>query len=244
MSAPASPPLLEIAANSLESALAAQAGGADRIELCENLGEGGCTPSYGTLALARERLRIPLYVLIRPRGGDFVYSPVEWEVMQRDVALCVQLGCDGVVIGALTAQGHVDWDGCSRLVEAAGSLGVTFHRAYDCVVDPATALEQIVGLGCERILTSGAHDDALQGAAAIAASVARAQDRISIMAGAGITPQTLPDIARLSGVREFHASAKTLLPGVSPATAPQGLPPAYWRSSAEQVRRLRASLPD
>lgn len=235
--------LLEVAANSLESALAAQEGGADRIELCENLGEGGCTPSYGTLALARDRLRIPLYVLIRPRGGDFVYSPTEWEVMQRDIELCVQLGCDGVVIGGLTAQGQVDWDGCSRLVAAAGGLGVTFHRAYDCVVDPGTALEQIVGLGCERILTSGAHDDALQGAAAIADSVARARGRLSIMAGAGVTPQTLPAIASRSGAHEFHASAKTLMPGISPASAPQGLSPAYWRSSAALVRQLRASLP-
>lgn len=146
---------LEIAANALESALAAQAGGADRVELCENLGEGGCTPSYGTLTLARERLSIPLYVLIRPRGGDFVYSPAEWEAMRRDVALCVRLGCDGVVIGALTAGGEIDSEGCASLVAAAGPLGVTFHRAFDSVRDPRRALEQIIALGCERVLTSG-----------------------------------------------------------------------------------------
>lgn len=233
---------LEIAANSLESALAAQEGGADRIELCENLGEGGATPSYGTLALARDRLQIPLYVLIRPRGGDFVYSPAEWDVMQRDVELCVQLGCDGVVIGALTPRGEVEWAGCSGLIAAAGTLGVTFHRAFDCVLDPAAALEQVVGLGCERILTSGGRDDALQGADSIAEMAVQAAGRLSLMAGAGLTPDNLAEVAQRTGVREFHASAKALMPGIAPVKAPQGLPPGYWRSSAQQVRRLRASL--
>jgi len=234
-------PLLEIAANSLESALAAQAGGADRVELCENLGEGGATPSFGTLALARERLRIPLYVLIRPRGGDFVYSPDEWEVMCRDVELCARLGCDGVVIGALDAEGNVDMAGCRVLAEAAGTMGITFHRAFDCVADRAGALEDVVALGCERILTSGGADDALRGAATIASDIARADGRLAVMAGAGLTVENIADAVRATGAREFHASAKVLMRGEG-RNGPSGLAKAYWRSSGALVRQFRHRL--
>jgi hypothetical protein len=147
--------LLEIAANSVESALAAQAGGADRVELCANLGEGGTTPSFGSIAFARDRLRIPLHVLVRARAGDFTCSPAELEAMRRDVEACVRLGCDGVVIGLLDIAGHVDLAGCRVLIEAAGGLDVTFHRAFDVVADRTTAMERIIGLGCSRILSSG-----------------------------------------------------------------------------------------
>ncbi|WDS38079.1 copper homeostasis protein CutC [Pseudoxanthomonas sp.] len=232
---------LEIAASSLESALAAQVGGADRVELCENLGEGGTTPSYGTLAVARDRLRIPLYVLIRPRGGDFVYSPAEWEVMRRDVELCVRLGCDGVVLGALDARGLVDVAGCTGLIQTAGPLGVTFHRAFDCVADPVGALEAVIGLGCERLLTSGQRDSAPAGAAAITGFVAQSAGRLAVMAGAGITPDTLEALAERAGVSEFHASAKLRLPGVG-GPAPTGLEPGFWRTDADMVRQLRERL--
>ncbi|RZZ86804.1 copper homeostasis protein CutC [Pseudoxanthomonas winnipegensis] len=232
---------LEIAANALESALAAQAGGADRVELCENLGEGGCTPSYGTLALARERLSIPLYVLVRPRGGDFVYSPAEWEVMRRDVALCVRLGCDGVVIGALTAGGEIDTEVCASLVAAAGPLGVTFHRAFDSVRDPQHALEQIIALGCERVLTSGQAAGAPQGAAAIAAARAQAAGRLSVMAGAGLAVDNVAELVRRTGVGEVHASAKAFQAGQGSSDLP-GLEGGYWRTDADQVRALRARL--
>lgn len=233
--------LLEIAANSLASALAAQAGGADRVELCENLGEGGTTPSYGTLALARERLRIPLYVLIRPRGGDFVYSPGEWDVMRRDVELCARMGCDGVVIGALDAAGNVDVAGCRLLVDAAGTMGITFHRAFDCVADRAGALEDVVALGCERLLTSGGADDALRGAATIATDIARADGRVALMAGAGLAAGNIAEVVRASGAREFHASAKVLLPGQG-RDGPAGLGKAHWRSDSARVRQLRQQL--
>lgn len=238
---PSSRLLLEIAANSLESALAAQAGGADRVELCGNLGEGGTTPSFGTLALARERLRIPLYVLIRPRGGDFVYSPDEWEVMRRDVELCARLGCDGVVIGALDAAGNVDRAGCRGLVDAAGAMGITFHRAFDCVADRAGALEDVVALGCERILTSGGADDALRGAATIAGDIARADGRLAVMAGAGLTTDNIAAAARATGAREFHASAKALVQGEG-RDGPSGLAKSYWRSSSALVRQFRQRL--
>lgn len=233
--------LLEIAANSLPSALAAQAGGADRIELCENLGEGGCTPSYGTLVFARERLHIPLYVLIRPRGGDFVYAPEEWALMQRDVELCVKLGCDGVVIGGLTPQGEIDVENCQRLVAAAGALGVAFHRAFDCVADRATALEQVVALGCERILTSGAANTALLGAATIATDIAHARGRLTLLAGAGICADNLQAVVTTSGAREFHASAKVLLAGEG-RDGPAGLSRSHWRTDAGLVRQLRQQL--
>jgi copper homeostasis protein len=231
---------LEIAANSLASALAAQEGGADRVELCENLGEGGCTPSSGTIAMAREKLTIPLYVLIRPRAGDFVYAEWEREVMLRDIEGCVRLGVDGVAVGALDADGDVDVGLCRELISAAGRLGVTFHRAFDVSRDPLLALERIIGLGCERVLTSGAAADALSGAANIAAYVRAAGSRISIMAGAGVAPGNIAELKR-TGAREFHASAKALRRG-SQRRELTGLSAGWLQSDAGQVRALGQAL--
>lgn len=233
--------LLEIAANSLESALAAQAGGADRVELCANLGEGGTTPSFGTIAAARDGLRIPLYVLVRARAGDFTYSPAELDAMRRDVEACVRLGCDGVVIGALDEEGRVDMPACRALIEVAGTMGITFHRAFDCVADRGAALEDVVALGCERILTSGGADDALQGATTIAADIARADGRLSLMAGAGLAAANIAEVARLTGARELHASAKLFDPGRG-GDGPAGLARGHWRSDAATVRALRRAL--
>lgn len=204
--------VLEIAANSHLSALAAQAGGADRIELCENLGEGGTTPSYGTLAMTRDKLSIPIFVLIRPRAGDFLYDARETEVMLHDIAACRQLGCDGVVIGALDSAGTIDLPLCRELVAAASGMQVTFHRAFDAVRDPVQALESIIALGCHRVLTSGAQADAVQGAAAIAGFVRQAADRLSILAGAGLTPGNVSGLIEATGVTEVHASAKARRP--------------------------------
>ncbi|PWK92825.1 copper homeostasis protein CutC [Fulvimonas soli] len=202
--------LLEVAAGSLASALAAQEGGADRVELCGSLAGGGVTPSYGLIAAARERLRIPLYVLVRPRAGDFLYDDAELDAMCRDVEACARLGCDGVAIGALDADGEVDQARCRALVAAAGKLGVTFHRAFDAARHPSRALEEIVALGCERVLTSGGRADALEGAPAIAALAAQAAGRIRVMAGAGIRPDNLAAVAARSHADEFHASARAL----------------------------------
>jgi copper homeostasis protein len=203
--------ILEIAANSVASALAAQEGGADRVELCTALELGGLTPSHAQIALARERLRIPLYVLIRPRAGDFLYSELECEAMQRDIETCAALGCDGVVLGVLDADGNVDVPRCRALIAAAGTLGVTFHRAFDLSRDPARALENIVALGCERVLTSGARASAVEGAALIRDLVAQADGRLAVMPGAGITAQNIATLAAATGAREFHASAKRQL---------------------------------
>ena len=204
-------PLLEVAANSVASALAAQEAGAGRIELCASLGEGGLTPSYATIALARERVTIPLYVLIRPRTGDFLYGEIELETMRRDVDACVRLGCDGVVIGALDADGNVALSAYRELIDAAGSLGVTFHRAFDLARDPRQALEDAIALGCERILTSGQRATATEGAALIRALIQQAAGRIVVMPGAGIDAGNIAALRDATGAHEFHASAKRQL---------------------------------
>jgi copper homeostasis protein len=187
---------LEIASNSLASALAAQAGGADRIELFDNLAEGGTTPSFASIAIARERLSIPLFVLVRPRPGDFHYDALETELMLRDIAQCRALGCDGVVIGALDVQGGIDLALCRELVQAAGPLQVTFHRAFDAARDLPAALEQVIGLGCQRVLTSGGQVSAEAGADVLAGLVTQAAGRITVMAGAGLAPGNIATVAR------------------------------------------------
>jgi len=236
--------LLEIAAGSLASALAAQQGGADRIELCENLGEGGTTPSHGTLSMVRDRLRIPVYVLIRPRGGDFLYDEAECELMRRDVEHCARLGCDGVVIGALTADGDVDIAACRELMGAAQGMGVTFHRAFDASRDRAQSLRDIVALGCERVLTSGGAGDALAGAGGIAESVRLAESRLRVMAGAGIDAGNVADIARRTGTREFHASARSLRRSAMRHRnfGLTGLDPDRMQTDPDKVRALAAAL--
>jgi len=205
-------PLLEVAANSVASALAAQDGGAGRVELCASLGEGGVTPSYATIALARERLLIPLYVLIRPRAGDFLYNDLELETTRRDIEACARLGCDGVVIGALDADGNVALGVCRELIHAARGLGVTFHRAFDLARDPALALEDVIALGCERVLTSGQRATAAEGTAQIRALIGYAGKRIVVMPGAGVDSTNVVALRNATGATEFHASAKRVLP--------------------------------
>lgn len=238
------PRVLEISANNVGSALAAQAGGADRVELCENLGEGGTTPSYGSIAVARDRLRIALYVLIRPRGGDFLYDGHERDAMRADVENCVRLGCDGVVIGALDADGEVDAGVCGELIAAAGSLGVTFHRAFDAARDQGRALEAAIALGCERILTSGGAGDAWTGAQRIAELGEQAGGRIVLMAGAGVNEHNIAALAQRARVNELHASAKAPRPSAmgyrNPALA--GLSPDWSQSDAHRVRALAQAL--
>ncbi|AIF48337.1 copper homeostasis protein CutC [Dyella japonica] len=200
--------LLEVAANSLASALAAQAGGADRVELCTGLELGGLTPSAALIAQVRERLSIPVYVLIRPRAGDFLYGEDELITMQRDIETCLSLGCDGVVFGVLDADGRVDVPRCRPLLEAAGGMGVTFHRAFDMTRDLSQALEDVVALGAERVLTSGGGVSATAGAMVIRQLVAQAAGRIVVMPGAGINAANVVDLARNTHATEFHASAK------------------------------------
>lgn len=235
---------LEIAANSLASALAAQAGGATRVELCSGLELGGLTPSPAIVAMVREQLRIPLYVLIRPRAGDFLYNDAECEAMRRDIEYCVAQGCDGVVIGVLDAQGQVDTARCQPLVAAAGKRGVTFHRAFDMCREPARALEDIIALGCERVLTSGAQASALEGAALIRACAEQAAGRIAIMPGAGVTSSNIAALAKATGAHEFHASAKRAWPSAM-QWQPEGLRDMQggeWRTDVDEVRALSTAL--
>ncbi|RCS30812.1 copper homeostasis protein CutC [Rhodanobacter denitrificans] len=236
--------ILEIAANSVASALAAEQGGADRVELCTALELGGLTPSHAQIALARDRLRIPLYVLIRPRAGDFLYGDLECETMQRDIEACAALGCDGVVLGVLDAEGNVDTPRCRALIAAAGKLGVTFHRAFDMSRDPVRALEDIIALGCERVLTSGAQASAVEGAALIRELVVQAGGRLAVMPGAGITAQNIAALAAATGAREFHASAKRGLPSGMRhrRPVPDDMQAGELRSDAEQVRAVATAL--
>lgn len=238
-----SAPVLEVAANSVASACAAQAGGAARVELCAALELGGLTPSHGMIALARERLDIAVYVLIRPRGGDFVYHDSEIDTMRRDIEACAALGCDGVVIGALDRHAAVDLAACRALVDAAGAMGVTFHRAFDLTVDPATALEAVVALGCERILSSGGKPDAMQGAEQLRRLVTQAGRRLAVMPGAGVRAGNIAALAHHTGAREFHASAKRAHPTRSTVpTAFADMAAGETRTDSEEVRAMVEAL--
>ena len=199
---------LEVIGFNIESCILAQAAGANRIELCDNPGEGGTTPSYGFIKAAREILHIDLYPIIRPRGGDFFYSVAEFEVMKTDVQICKELGCDGVVIGILNSDGTVDKQRCKELVALAYPLGVTFHRAFDRVQNASQALEDIIEIGCERILTSGLVPAALDGAETLAALIKQADERIIIMPGSGVRSDNIIELAQKTGAVEFHTSAR------------------------------------
>lgn len=200
----------ENCANSVESCLEAQRAGIDRVELCAGIPEGGTTPSYGDILVARKLLTTTkLHVIIRPRGGDFLYSDVEKEIMLEDVRMARRLGVDGVVFGALTALGDVDMEFMQRLMAEAEGLSVTFHRAFDVCRDPFLALEQIIELGCHRILTSGQMPKAEEGVELLRELVERAGERIIIMPGCGVNASNIAYIAAATGAREFHFSGRS-----------------------------------
>lgn len=199
---------LEICANSVASCVEAQKAGAYRVELCAAIPEGGTTPSYGDIAVARELLDIKLNVIIRPRGGDFLYSALEQKIMLKDIGMARQLGVDGVVIGCLSADGEVDMEHNREMIEAAGEMSVTFHRAFDMSRNPIDSLEKIISLGCHRILTSGQQPTAAQGIPLLKELVQQAGDRIIIMPGSGINMHNISTIARETGATEFHLSAR------------------------------------
>ncbi|CAN5559588.1 copper homeostasis protein CutC [soil metagenome] len=198
----------EICIDSVEGAIAAQQGGAQRVELCANLLEGGTTPSAGTIALARQQINIGLQVIIRPRGGDFCYSDLEFSVMQYDIVQAKQLGANGIVIGLLQPDGAIDKTRTAQLVAIARPLNVTFHRAFDMAHDPQQALEDLIDLGIDRVLTSGQEDSALEGLDLITALVQQAKQRIIVMPGGGVTERNLKKIVTQSGVREIHMTAR------------------------------------
>lgn len=199
--------IIEICVNSVESAIEAQKGGADRVELCDNLFEGGTTPSFGSIEIARKSLTIGLQVIIRPRGGDFLYSDLEFEIMKRDIEKCKEIGVDGVVIGFLTENGEIDKSRTKELVELARPLSVTFHRAFDVCRNPFEALEDLIELGVDRILTSGQEPTAFEGLETIKKLQEAAQNRIIILACGSLNKRNLPRFLDQTNIREVHLTA-------------------------------------
>lgn len=204
---------VEVCANGVESCIAAQQGGADRVELCAGIPEGGTTPSYGEIKVARRVLTTTrLHVIIRPRGGDFLYTDLEMERMAADIAVCRQLGVDGVVFGCLKADGTIDVEKNRYLLECARGMSVTCHRAFDRTCDAQQALETVIDLGFDRILTSGQQPRAIQGVDLLQRLNRQAAGRIILMAGSGVTEDNIRDIRQATGLNEFHFSGRESQP--------------------------------
>ena len=210
---------IEICCSSLEEVLQAERAGAYRVELCSAIALGGLTPSYGVISSVVESVKtIKVNVLIRVREGGFCYNEEEIDAMCRDIEFCRKAGVDGVVIGALTAQGDIDMKACGKMIEAAQGMSITFHRAFDVCSDCEKALEDIISLGCDRLLTSGMGQDADQGAKHIAELVEQAKGRIIIMPGAGIRPNNIAWIEEMTAATEFHSTAAANIPDQAFAT--------------------------
>ncbi len=204
---------VEICVDSVASAIAAERGGAVRVELCSGLVEGGLTPSAGLIEMTRAAVSLGVHVLIRPRGGDFCYDAPEFDVMRRDIALAKQFGANGVVFGILDPNGNIDVGRTRQLVALARPLEVTFHRAFDMTADLSRALEDLCVAGVDRVLTSGAEQTAWEGRVAIARLVMQAQGRIAIMAGSGVKPENARALVEETGVRDIHAGLRSAVAG-------------------------------
>jgi copper homeostasis protein len=220
--------LLEISVEALEAALAAERGGADRLEFCGHLSLGGVTPSADLVSAVRAQVCVPIFVMIRPRAGDFVYSGAEFAEMKCSIGRAKESGVDGVVLGILTKGHRVDVERTRELVELAKPLAVTFHRAFDEAADLRQALEEVIQSGAQRILTSGGAKSAPEGAAILAELVAAAGDRVVIVPGAGINASNVLHVARQMGAREFHSGLSTVLPYAG----------GNYKKFEEEVRKL------
>ncbi|MCU0362431.1 MAG: copper homeostasis protein CutC [Bacteroidales bacterium] len=201
-------PLLEICVDSIDSAIIAQEAGADRIELCAGLPEGGTTPSYGTIVSVRNNLSISVNVIIRPRSGDFLYSDIEYDIMRREIDMCGELGANGIVIGILRAGGTIDIDRTAHLVEFAKPLPVTFHRAFDMCSDPHQGLEDVIASGAARLLTSGQKNSAPEGSELIGKLVSESGGRIIVMPGGGLNISNIASVAAQTKAWEFHLTGR------------------------------------
>jgi copper homeostasis protein len=202
---------LEICVDNVESAIDAQNAGADRVELCDNLLEGGTTPGYGTIVSARNNLNIGLNIMIRPRGGDFLYSDLEYDVMRRDIDICGECGADGIVLGILRSDGTIDVERTANLIELAHPMSATFHRAFDMCSDPLQGLEDVITTGADRLLTSGQKNSAEEGAEMIYQLIGQASGRIIIMPGSGIRESNISSIAKITGAKEFHLTGRRVI---------------------------------
>lgn len=238
--------IIEIATTDFTTTKSAVEGGADRIELCAALTEGGTTPSYGTIKRCRESFNVSLFPIIRSRSGDFLYSDDEFQIMMDEVKLCKQLACDGVVIGLLHADGTIDKERTAKLVELAYPLEVTFHRAFDRCKDPFAALEQLIEIGCQRILTSGQQPAAPQGVELLAQLIKTADERITIMPGSGVRKENIRELAEKTGAVEFHSSlrskSRSQMDFVHPAFAKSEESYSNPAIDPEEVRALRQAL--
>jgi copper homeostasis protein len=202
---------LEICVDTIESAINAQTAGADRIELCNNLMEGGTTPGLGTITSARNNLSIGLNVIIRPRGGDFLYTDPEYDIMRRDIEICGENGVDGIVLGILRSDGTIDVERTAKLIEFAHPMTVTFHRAFDMCSDPLQGLEDVIATGAAKLLTSGQKDKAQDGVEMIRRLVKQAGNKIIVMPGSGISDSNIASIARTTSAKEFHLTARKII---------------------------------
>jgi copper homeostasis protein len=235
--------LLEICVFNTATAIAAEKAGADRIELCENYANGGTTPSYGYLKTVREQISIPVFPMIRPRGGDYFHSADEIEVIRKDILLCKELGFEGVVFGLLNQDGTIDRENTARLTEAAYPLEVTFHRAFDRCKDPLEALETIIDCGCNRILTSGQEPKVTEGLALVKQLVELANDRIIIMPGSGLNSSNVASIISTAGVSEVHTSARIRIPSTT-LYRNEKMPEDFDLDfvDAEEIRKIKAQF--
>lgn len=231
--------ILEICAFNIQSCLIAQRAGASRVELCDNPVEGGTTPSFGAIKRVREKLHIKLYPIIRPRAGHYCYDEDEFEIMRRDIQLCKDLGCDGISVGIGTLDGEIDTERMKRIVEWASPMGVTCNRVFDGTPDPFTSLEELIACGCERVLTSGQKSAAPDAADLLAKLVQQAGNRIIIMPGAGVKSSNLAQLRRECGAREYHGSARRVVPDpvthVNPEVSDYG---AVYMADEAEVKRL------
>jgi copper homeostasis protein len=234
---------LEVCAFNLQSCIIAQAAGAVRVELCDNPIEGGTTPSYGTIQQVRKAIHIALYPIIRPRSMNYFYDAEEWAIVKADILICKQLGCDGVSVGAQLADGRIDKDRMQQAAEWAYPMGLTCNRAFDAVPDVAEALETLIAVGCERVLTSGLAATAPEGAALLQQLVQQADGRISIMPGAGVRSNNLKMLMETTGATEFHSSARKSMPNpmhfTNPLVSDAG---SFFVADETELRKMMAIL--
>ncbi len=238
---------IEIVVYNIESALRAQEGGADRIELCDNPAEGGTTPSFGIIEAVRQNFNMDLFVMIRPRGGDFHYSNYEFHSMKRDIDQCQKISVDGVVFGILNVDGTLDKKRCKELIARARPLKVTCHRAFDMTRDPMEALEDCIEAGFDRILTAGHQKTAIEGVDLIAELIKRAAGRIAIMPGSGVNETNAKELVQKTGATEIHFSAVSMIdsrmqyrnPNIVGMGSTEGSEFSYRTVDAELVRRIR-----
>jgi copper homeostasis protein len=235
--------VFELCAETIDACLVAREGGADRIELCSALSEGGLTPSHGLIRAAVERSGVPVHVLVRPRGGDFLYSEQEIAVMRADVEHVKASGGAGVVLGLLRPDGRVDVSGTAALVALARPMEVTFHRAFDATPSLPEALEDVIASGCDRVLTSGGQPDVVAGAAQLRALVEQAGDRIAIAVGGGLRTQNAGALSKTTGARHYHGSLRRSTAGLTVPTAGDDVAPAFdYTVDAQEIRGIIALL--